>query len=91
MGLMDKANEFLNSEQGEQMSDQALQGAAGKANEMTGGKLADQISQGQQAADLRVGRLDVADATPEATAGTVAGETEPEQIAGDAANIGPGD
>lgn len=38
-------------------------------------------------ADERVGHLDVA----EATAGTVAGETEAEQIAGDAATIGQGE
>ncbi|MBN6777213.1 antitoxin [Pseudoclavibacter alba] len=56
MGLMDKANEFLGSEQGEQASDQALQGAADFANERTGGQHGEQIQQAQQFLDDKIGQ-----------------------------------
>ena len=55
MGLMDKAGEFLNSEQGEQLSDQAIQAGSDAANRATGNKYADQIAQGGQFADDRIG------------------------------------
>lgn len=55
MGLMDQAKDFANSEQGEQMTDQAMQTAADAANTATGGQHADKIAQGQQAADGRIG------------------------------------
>lgn len=56
MGLMDKAGEFLNSEQGEQMSDQAIQAGSDAVNNATGNKYADQVAQGGRFADDRVGQ-----------------------------------
>lgn len=56
MGLMDKANEFIGSEQGEQVSDQGLQAAADFANERTGGQHGEQIQQGQQFLDDKIGQ-----------------------------------
>lgn len=56
MGLMDKANEFIGSEQGEQVTDQGLQGAADFANEHTGGEHADKIQKGQQFLDDKIGQ-----------------------------------
>lgn len=64
MGLMDKANEFLGSEQGEQLSDQALQQGADRVNEMTGGQHGDKIAQGQQMADDRLGQPGAAGEMP---------------------------
>lgn len=55
MGLMDKANDFLNSEKGEEITDQALQTGADAANKVTGGKYADHIAHGQHMADERLG------------------------------------
>lgn len=69
MGLMDKANEFLNSEQGEQMTDQALQTGADAANKVTGGKFADQIAQGQAIADDKLGMPNAQQQAPDMTAG----------------------
>lgn len=56
MGLLDKANEFLGSDQGEQMSDQALQAGADAANKATGDKYSEQVGQAQQFADDRIGQ-----------------------------------
>lgn len=58
MGLMDKAGEFLNSDKGEEISDQALQTGADAANKATGDKFADQAGQAQQVADGKVGKQD---------------------------------
>ncbi|AYG02918.1 antitoxin [Gryllotalpicola protaetiae] len=59
MGLLDdavdKAKGFLGTDQGEQVSDNVLDGAADKASDLTGGKFEDQIKQGQQAADNAIG------------------------------------
>lgn len=51
----DKAKGFLGTDQGEQVSDNVLDGVADKANDLTGGKFEDQIKQGQQAADNAIG------------------------------------
>jgi len=60
MGLLDdainKGKDFLGTDQGEQMSDNVLEGAAGKANDLTGGKFTDQINQAEQAADGAIGQ-----------------------------------
>ena len=59
MGILDdaagKAKEFLGTDQGEQVSDKVIDGVADKANDLTGGKFEDQITQGQQAADGAIG------------------------------------
>lgn len=52
---VDKAKGFLGTDQGEQVSDNVLDGVADKANDLTGGKFEDQIAQGQQAADNAIG------------------------------------
>jgi hypothetical protein len=54
-GLGDKAKDFLDSEQGEQRSDQALDKASELADEKTGGKYDEQIDKGRDAADERIG------------------------------------
>ena len=54
-GFGDKAKDFLDSEQGEQRSDQALDKAAEFADEKTGGKYDEQIDKGRDAADERIG------------------------------------
>lgn len=56
MGLMDKANEFLGSDKGEEMSDQGLQAGADAANNLTGDKYSDQVGQAQQFADDKIGQ-----------------------------------
>ncbi|PYG02156.1 MT0933-like antitoxin protein [Georgenia satyanarayanai] len=61
MGLGDmakKAKDALSSEKGEQTSDKVLDGAADLANKATGGKHADKIQQGRDAADDRIGTTD---------------------------------
>jgi hypothetical protein len=57
-GLGDKAKEFLDSEQGEQRSDQALDKAAEFADEKTGNKYDQQIDKGRDVADERLGQED---------------------------------
>ncbi|MCU1668125.1 MAG: antitoxin [Blastococcus sp.] len=57
-GLGDKAKEFLDSEQGEQRSDQALDKAADFADEKTGNKYDQQIDKGRDVADERLGQED---------------------------------
>ncbi|MGZ4622390.1 MAG: antitoxin [Blastococcus sp.] len=54
-GLGDKAKDFLDSEQGEQRSDQALDKAAELADEKTGGTYDQQVEKGRDAADERIG------------------------------------
>ncbi|SFL00380.1 antitoxin [Geodermatophilus ruber] len=55
-GLADKAKQALDSEQGEQRSDQALDKAAQFADEKTGGTHGQHIDKGRDLADERVGR-----------------------------------
>ncbi|RIX28173.1 Rv0909 family putative TA system antitoxin [Amnibacterium setariae] len=57
-GLFDQAKKFLNSEQGEKVSDQVLDAAAGAADKATGGKHTDKIRKARDAADDRVGTQD---------------------------------
>jgi len=54
-GLFDKAEDLLNSEQGEKISDQVLDRAAGAADTATGGKHTDTIASGRDAADKHLG------------------------------------
>ncbi|MCL2514484.1 MAG: antitoxin [Microbacteriaceae bacterium] len=60
MGFLDDAinqgKDFLGTDQGEQISDNVLNAAAEKANDLTGGKFSDQIQQGEQAADGAIGQ-----------------------------------
>jgi hypothetical protein len=55
-GLGDKAKDFLNSDKGEQVSDQALDKAGDLADEKTGGTHDAQIDKGRDLADDRIGR-----------------------------------
>ena len=54
-GLFDKANDFLKSDKGEQVSDDVLDRAAKIADERTGGKHSEQIAKGREEADRRIG------------------------------------
>jgi hypothetical protein len=51
----DKVKDALNSEQAEGISDSVLDGVAGVANKVTGGKFADQIDGARDAADEKIG------------------------------------
>jgi hypothetical protein len=53
---IDKAKDFLGTDQGEEVSDNVLGTVADKANDLTGGKFEDQIQQGEQAADGAIGQ-----------------------------------
>ena len=53
-----KAQEFLKSDKGEEMSDKVLGGAAAAANKVTGNKHADKIEKARDAADKHLGRDD---------------------------------
>lgn len=53
--LKSKASEALNSDKGEELSDQALGRAADVANNVTGGKFGDQVEQARDAADSQLG------------------------------------
>jgi hypothetical protein len=58
MGLDDltnKAKDAMNSDKGEQISDQGLDKAADAANNVTGGKFEDQINKGRDSADDKLG------------------------------------
>ena len=58
MGLGDlgnKAQDALNTDKGEQISDQGIDKAHDAASGVGGGKFDDQIQQGRDAADQRVG------------------------------------
>jgi hypothetical protein len=57
-GLGDKAKDALNSEQGEQRSDQALDKAEQVADEKTGGKFDQQTDKVGDMADQRIGQQD---------------------------------
>jgi len=53
-----KAQEFLKSEKGEELSDKVLDGGAAVANKVTGNKHAEKIENARQRADKHVGRDD---------------------------------
>jgi MT0933-like antitoxin protein len=55
-GLGDKAKDFLNSDKGEKVSDQALDKAGQVADEKTGGTHDAQIDKGRDFADDRIGQ-----------------------------------
>ena len=55
MGIADKAKDFLNSEDGEKRSDDVLDRGSKFADDKTGGKHADKIDQGRDAADKKIG------------------------------------
>jgi hypothetical protein len=57
-GLGDKAKDALNSEQGEQRSDQALDKAEQFADDKTGGKHDQQTDKVGDMADQRIGQQD---------------------------------
>ena len=57
-GLADKAKDALNSEQGEQRSDQALDKAEQLADERTGGRFDQQTDKARDLADERIGQQD---------------------------------
>ncbi len=56
--LEKKADQFLDSDQGEQRSDEALQRAEQFADQRTGNKYDDQIEKAEQFADDHIGRRD---------------------------------
>ena len=53
-----KAQEFLKTEKGENISDKVLDGAADAANKVTGNKHADKIQNARDTADKHLGRND---------------------------------
>ncbi|MGY1623830.1 antitoxin [Geodermatophilus sp. SYSU D00965] len=57
-GFADKAKDALNSEQGEQRSDQALDKAEQFADDKTGGKFDQQTDKAGDLADQRIGQQD---------------------------------
>jgi hypothetical protein len=64
-----KAQEFLKTEKGEEISDKVLDGGAAVANKVTGNKHSDKIQNARQAADKHLGRdqgTDGPGATPKA-------------------------
>jgi hypothetical protein len=56
VGLMDKAKDALNSDKGEQLSDQALDKGGQVADQKTGGQHTSQIDKGRDLADERIGQ-----------------------------------
>jgi hypothetical protein len=55
-GLGDKARDFLDSDKGEKVSDQALDKAGQAADQKTGGTHGAQIDKGRDLADDRIGQ-----------------------------------
>ncbi|HEV7870395.1 MAG TPA: antitoxin [Modestobacter sp.] len=55
-GLGDKAKDFLDSDKGEKVSDQALDKAGQAADQKTGGTHGAQIDKGRDLADDRIGQ-----------------------------------
>ena len=53
--LTNKAKDAVNSEKGEEFSDQGLDKATDFANDKTGGKFEDQINQGRDGVDGKLG------------------------------------
>lgn len=60
--LVNKGRDALNSEQGEQMSDQAIQRGGDAFDNATGGRFAEHIDTAQQHADGSVGEQGAVDA-----------------------------
>jgi MT0933-like antitoxin protein len=60
-GFADKAKNALDSEQGEQRSDQALDKAEQFADDRTGGKFDQQTDKAGDLADQRIGQQDAAE------------------------------
>jgi len=65
-----KAQEFLKTEKGEEISDKVLDGGAAVANKVTGNKHADKIQNARETADKHLGRDD---GTTDPTPGTSGG------------------
>jgi basic membrane lipoprotein Med (substrate-binding protein (PBP1-ABC) superfamily) len=59
-----KAQEFLKTEKGEEVSDKLLDGGAAVANKVTGNKHADKIQNARDSADKHVGRDEDSDERP---------------------------
>jgi len=92
MGLGDmakKAKDALSSDKGEQVSDRVLDGAAGLANTVTGGKHADKVQRGRDAADERIGTPG-SGAEPTSTTTHGAGGTDGVNAVGNAGGSGHG-
>ena len=53
-----KAQDFLKTDKGEEISDKVIDGAAAAANKVTGDKHADKIQNARDAADKHIGRDD---------------------------------
>lgn len=53
--MKDKASQFLDSDKGEQLSDQGLEKAEQFADQRTGGEHSEQIQKGEQFADEHIG------------------------------------
>ena len=53
-----KAQDFLKTDKGEEISDKVIDGAAAAANKVTGDKHADKIQDARDAADKHIGRDD---------------------------------
>jgi len=53
--LTNKAKDAVNSDKGEEISDQGLDKASDAANNLSGGKFEDQINQGRDGADGAIG------------------------------------
>lgn len=64
--MKDKAQEFAdeNPEKVEEYSDKGIQAGGGKIDEATGGKFGDQVQQGEQMADDRIGERSDGGDTP---------------------------
>jgi hypothetical protein len=60
-GFEDKAKDFLDSDQGEQRSDQALDKAEQFADEKAGGRYDKQIDKGRDLADEHIGEDNTTD------------------------------
>lgn len=56
--LVNKGKDALNNEQGEQHSDQAIQGAGDGFDKVTGGKFAEHTDRAQEGADGFLGQAD---------------------------------
>ncbi|GAA4419310.1 hypothetical protein GCM10023169_09850 [Georgenia halophila] len=55
MGVADKGKDFLDSEEGEKTSDDALQKGSDFADKKTGGEHTEHLDKGTDAADKKVG------------------------------------
>ena len=57
----DRARKLIDSDKGEQVSDRVLDGVAGVADRVTGGKHQDRIADARKAVDKKIGRGDEPD------------------------------